>query len=113
MLGINAQDIHIFRNILQNRIFLFVLVLSASLQFLIVEFGGTVFRTQIISWSDWLICIAFGFGSIPVGFLVRMLAPDEVEEVVVNEIEEIKIHDEVKELHTSIIGFLEQVWFMF
>jgi hypothetical protein len=85
-------------------------VISAGLQLLIIEFGGSVFRTVPLTWSEWLICIAFGFGSIPVGFLVRMVAPDEKDEVVVDAIEEIKIHDEVLDLHIAIIGFLEQVY---
>jgi hypothetical protein len=89
---------------------LFVLVLSAGLQFLIIEFGGEVFRTVPLSWSDWLICIAFGFGSIPVGFFIRMIAPEVKDVVVADEKEEIMIHDEVVDLHSAIIGFLEQVF---
>lgn len=68
-------DINIFRGVHKNNTFMFIFALSMLLQVIIVQFGGPVFKTIPLQWREWLVCIAFGFGSIPVGFLIRIIPP--------------------------------------
>ncbi|KNC97338.1 calcium-translocating P-type ATPase, PMCA-type [Spizellomyces punctatus DAOM BR117] len=69
------QDVNIFKGIIHNRIFLSIIALTVLLQALIVEFGGDVFHTDGLTGAQWGICLAVGAGSLPVGFLIRLL-PD-------------------------------------
>lgn len=66
-------DLNIFRGILQNHIFMIIVFVSLVIQILIVEFGGVVFHVVPLDWKSWLICVAFGTGSIPIGVLLRLL----------------------------------------
>ncbi|KAI9101221.1 hypothetical protein DFS34DRAFT_462592 [Phlyctochytrium arcticum] len=70
-----SQDLNIFKNILHNRIFLGIVVITAALQALIVQFGGEVFKTQPLDAGQWGICILVGAGSLPIGAFIRLI-PD-------------------------------------
>ncbi len=62
-----------FRNLGNSKGFIFVAIIILIGQFLIVQFGGEVFRTVPIEFNDWLIII---FGTSPVliiGELMRMI----------------------------------------
>jgi hypothetical protein len=66
----------VFRNLFRNKIFISILGFTAVAQFLIIQFGGPVFRIDNgMSWQNWLISIALGTGSIWWGFILRCL-PD-------------------------------------
>lgn len=72
-----TRDLNIFRGITKNYIFIGIFFITAFLQTIIVEFGGIVFKAPKngLSWKPWLVCVAIGFGSIPVGFLIRLIPP--------------------------------------
>jgi len=101
-----SRDINIFRGVLQNRIFLCVVIFSVTLQVLIVEFGGYTFHTMPIGWKSWLICIAFGFGSIPVGFFIRLI-PDNRQVAEIRDMTEHEIQHEILDLHRVVIDMVE------
>ena len=50
-----------------------VIVITVILQAIIVEFGGEAFKTHGLPWQAWLVSVAVGFASIPLGFLIRLL----------------------------------------
>ena len=63
----------VFSGISQHTTFLSVAALILAGQFLIVEFGGEVFRTEPISFKDWMIIIGSTSIVLWVGELVRLL----------------------------------------
>ncbi|GMH68470.1 hypothetical protein TL16_g04938 [Triparma laevis f. inornata] len=66
------NDPNILSGIMESKMFLLVIVVTVLFQIFIVELGGDWVRTIHIDFSYWLWSILFGFGSIPVGFLMRM-----------------------------------------
>ncbi len=78
---LNARSIddhqNIFSGLHKSYIFIGVLVVSAGLQAIIVEFGSSAFKVKGLSWDQWLFCIAMGMIEIPVGFFLRALPVPE------------------------------------
>lgn len=70
-------DLNIFQGIHKNNIFMAILFITVVLQAIIVQFGSKVFHVPAsgLDGYQWLTCIAIGFGTLPVGVLVRLL-PD-------------------------------------
>jgi len=69
---VNLQ-MNVFDGILTNWVFLGVLAFTAVTQILIVEFGGPATQTVSLTAGQWLSCVAIGFFSLPVGFLLRFI----------------------------------------
>ncbi|KAG0166825.1 hypothetical protein DFQ28_006855 [Apophysomyces sp. BC1034] len=67
--------LNVFKNIFNNWIFLAVQVVVVLGQFMIVTFGGIAFKTVPLTPTQWLITVAIGSLSIPVGTIIRLL-PD-------------------------------------
>ncbi|KAI8388871.1 PMCA-type calcium-translocating P-type ATPase [Radiomyces spectabilis] len=65
--------LNVFKNIFDNWIFLAVQVAVIGGQILIVTFGGIAFKTVPLSPLQWLITVAIGSLSIPVGMVIRLL----------------------------------------
>ena len=65
-----------FKGIHKNRIFMIILLITLVFQIIIVEFGSVVFTVQGLNWSNWLISIALGSGSLIVGLLIRLFVPE-------------------------------------
>ena len=68
------RDVNVFKRFFSNPTFVIILIVTIVAQFIIVQFCGLVFKTDIdgLSWSSWLISVGLGAGSLPVGFLVRI-----------------------------------------
>lgn len=69
------NSINVFKDITHNWIFLAVQVAVILGQVLIVTFGGIAFKTTPLTPMQWLITIAIGALSLPVGLVIRLL-PD-------------------------------------
>ena len=73
----NARNIknefNVLRGILQSKMFLLVILFTVLFQVFIVEVGGDWVRTTHIKIEYWLWSVLFGFGSIPVGLLMRLV----------------------------------------
>jgi len=74
----NARKIHnefnIFSKLSQSWIFIVITVVSAVVQIIITEFGGYFgFGTFGLSWFEWIVSIAIGFMSLPIGFILRVI----------------------------------------
>ncbi|KAI8806547.1 hypothetical protein BJ742DRAFT_898964, partial [Cladochytrium replicatum] len=72
-----TKNLNIFAGIHRNFIFIGIWVGTILVQALLIEYGGLVFKTDPngLDLVDWMICIAFGAGSLVVGVLIRLL-PD-------------------------------------
>eukprot|EP01099_Mayorella_cantabrigiensis_P000660 TRINITY_DN1290_c0_g1_i1.p1 TRINITY_DN1290_c0_g1~~TRINITY_DN1290_c0_g1_i1.p1 ORF type:complete len:959 (-),score=237.92 TRINITY_DN1290_c0_g1_i1:216-3092(-) len=68
-----SDESNIMQNFFANWIFSAILVITAALQILIVEFGGHAFHTHPLDVGQWLICVLIGLLSIPLGVVLRMI----------------------------------------
>jgi Ca2+-transporting ATPase len=52
-----------------------IFVITIGLQIIIVQFGGTAFKTVPLNISQWCVSVGIGFLSIPLGVIIRLI-PD-------------------------------------
>ncbi|KAI7861506.1 PMCA-type calcium-translocating P-type ATPase [Spinellus fusiger] len=69
------NTLNVFKDIFNNWIFLAIQVVVVLGQFFIVTFGGIAFKTVPLTLLQWLITVAIGALSLPVGTIIRLL-PD-------------------------------------
>jgi len=48
-------------------------VLTVLFQVLIIQFGGLAFRTVPLNGTDWFVTVLIGFGSLPLGLILRVI----------------------------------------
>lgn len=76
---LNARKIHGERNIFhgldKNPIFYAIMILTATLQVLIVQFGGRVFSTAPLTLTQWVFCLATGIGTLFWGQVLISITP--------------------------------------
>jgi P-type Ca2+ transporter type 2C len=86
----NARRIHdqwdILKNIHRSTIGVSMLFIIVVLQIIIVELGGTAFKTTPLTIPMWFVSIALGATSIPIGWLCRLVPIREKESL--NEVHE-------------------------
>ena len=75
---VNGEQ-NVFAGLLTNWIFLLVIAFTVGAQILIVTVGGRAFKTASLSPLEWLETMLIGFGSIPVGALVRLMPIPEFD----------------------------------
>lgn len=63
---------NILEGILRNKFFVIIVAMVIGFQFLIVSFVGVVFNTVQMPILLWILSIAFGAGTLPVGALLRL-----------------------------------------
>ncbi|KAI9250577.1 PMCA-type calcium-translocating P-type ATPase [Phascolomyces articulosus] len=68
-------SINVFKNITHDWIFITVQIVVILCQFLIVTFGGLAFNTVPLTIEQWIITVAIGALSLPVGVIIRVI-PD-------------------------------------
>ncbi len=77
----NAREIgdvfNPFKNLHQSPMFLVVIIFTIIAQYVIVEFGGDFTQTTHLSLDEWRITFLLGAGSIPVGFIMRLIPVSE------------------------------------
>ncbi|KAI9217079.1 hypothetical protein BC828DRAFT_361401 [Blastocladiella britannica] len=75
----NARTIHgeynVFARMQHNPMFLGIMVFVMVLQAIIVQFGARVFGVVPLNGTEWAMSVGFGFVSLPLGLVIRML-PD-------------------------------------
>jgi Ca2+-transporting ATPase len=72
---LGSSSLNSFHRFFSNVTFLAVMLFTIVAQVLIIQFGGTVFRTEKLAWYYWLICILLGAISIPWAIVLRLI-PD-------------------------------------
>jgi hypothetical protein len=74
---LNARRIHdqlnLLAGLLEARVGCMIIAAVAVVQVFIVQFGGAVFETTPLTAWQWLISVALGLTSIPVGYALRLL----------------------------------------
>lgn len=73
---ITEANLNFFQDLFRNFYFIFIMLLIAILQILIMFFGGAPFSIARQTKEMWLVAIFCGMLSIPVGALIR-ICPDE------------------------------------
>eukprot|EP00357_Protocruzia_adherens_P024550 CAMPEP_0114973420 /NCGR_PEP_ID=MMETSP0216-20121206/943_1 /TAXON_ID=223996 /ORGANISM="Protocruzia adherens, Strain Boccale" /LENGTH=200 /DNA_ID=CAMNT_0002333907 /DNA_START=430 /DNA_END=1032 /DNA_ORIENTATION=+ len=69
---LKLDEFNIFKNFFNNFLFLLIQGLTIAVQILLVQYGGIAMRCAPLSVEQHLVCIAIGFGSIIVGFFVKL-----------------------------------------
>eukprot|EP01039_Chlorochromonas_danica_P002835 gene2837-3095_t len=72
----NARSIfdewNAFKNIQHNPIFIFITLITIGFQIILVNFGGDFLKTTPLSIEQWLITVALGAISLPMGVFMRV-----------------------------------------
>ncbi|KAJ1548049.1 plasma membrane calcium, partial [Nowakowskiella sp. JEL0078] len=100
-----TRDLNIFHNVHKNLYFMTIWFGTIVVQVLIISFAGIVFKidTNGFDGIDWLICLAFGFGSIIIGFIIRLI-PDWRSEIPVSEKPVENQSDTVSEINIEAVS---------
>lgn len=61
---IGPDELNVFKGFFNNFYFIFILILSVGIQFLMVEVGGELVKVRPLDWKEHLICIGLGAFSI-------------------------------------------------
>jgi len=75
------RKLNVWEGISKNYYFIAITLIEISVQVLIVFVGGTPFQVTRITGREWGISLALGFGSLPLGVLVRLLPNGPFERV--------------------------------
>jgi Ca2+-transporting ATPase len=79
--SVSPDKMNVFAGVLSNWIFLAIFVGTFLVQIILVQFCGPFATTAPLSFAHWVISVALGAGSIPIGFLIRLIpAPPESHE---------------------------------
>lgn len=70
---IDDGSLNVFRGLSKNRFFAAIMVVTVTVQVLLIFFGGELFSTQQLKPLHWLISTSVGFTSIPLGLFIRVL----------------------------------------
>lgn len=63
-----------FRGVLNSKIFVGVIIATILTQYAFIEYGGEYTKTVPLKQSDWMVTVAIGAVTIPIGFMTRLLA---------------------------------------
>ena len=77
----NAREIgdefNPFKNLTKSPMFMLVILFTIIAQYVLVEYGGNFTQTTHLSIDEWKATFLLGAGSIPVGFLMRLIPVNE------------------------------------
>ncbi|KXN93300.1 Calcium-transporting ATPase 2 [Leucoagaricus sp. SymC.cos] len=73
------RNLNIFEGVLKNQYFIGITLIEIGVQILIVFVGGAAFQTTRLPGREWGISLALGFGSLPLGVLVRLMPNEPFE----------------------------------
>ncbi|KAG8942038.1 hypothetical protein FRC04_003886 [Tulasnella sp. 424] len=83
--SINARRIdsrkNVFVGIHRNLYFIIITLIEVAAQVIIVFVGGAAFSVHHLSGKSWGVSLALGFGSLPLGFLIRLIPEAPVERI--------------------------------
>jgi len=68
---LGAKDFNVFKNFFNNLYFLSILAGQFALQYLILTYGGSIFRTTPLTAYQHLIALSFGVGSLLISVLLK------------------------------------------
>jgi Ca2+-transporting ATPase len=68
-----GQDMSFFNGLFSNWYFIGIFLGIALFQAVIIHCCGPVFETETLDWKPWVISLAFGVGSLFIGFFLRLV----------------------------------------
>lgn len=71
------DELNMLADFSTSHIFIGIATIQVGLQVMLVEVGGEFVKTTPLNWSQWLITIALGAISLPVGVLMRLIPVKE------------------------------------
>jgi len=71
--SVTETKLNAFAGVFTNPIFVIIFVITAILQFFIIQFGGGVLETHPLDTWQWLVCVLLGFLAVPFGFINRLI----------------------------------------
>ncbi|KAF9928668.1 hypothetical protein FBU30_002189 [Linnemannia zychae] len=90
--GLNCRriddTINVFKNLLNDKIFIIIQIVVLLSQIVIVQWGGQAFKTVPLSGQQWLVTILIGSLSLPVGLFLRLLPAKVVPDYVIPNVSE-------------------------
>lgn len=72
-LNARTESMNLFEHIAENRNFILVMVGVAIIQVLIIQFGGQVFGTTPLTFSNWIFAILIAFMIIPIDLIRKVI----------------------------------------
>ncbi|KAF9280987.1 hypothetical protein BGZ88_011883 [Linnemannia elongata] len=82
------DTINVFKNLLNNKIFIIVQFIVLAGQILIVQLGGQAFKTVPLTGQQWLLTVLIGSLSLPVGLFLRLLPAKVIPDAVMPQVPE-------------------------
>ncbi|KAF9155129.1 hypothetical protein BG015_010923, partial [Linnemannia schmuckeri] len=82
------DTINVFKNVLNNKIFIIVQFIVLAGQILIVQWGGQAFKTVPLTGQQWLLTVLIGSLSLPVGLFLRLLPAKVIPDAVMPQVPE-------------------------
>lgn len=80
--SVSHDKLNVFAGFFDNFIFSAVIIGTFIVQVILVQWCGPFATTAPLTAMQWFICIALGFGSLPVGFFLRFIpTPPEAHEI--------------------------------
>ena len=67
-----TSRINIFSNILKNKIFIFIMIFITTIQFILIYYGGSLFRTSSLTIKELFIMIMVAFLVIPASIIFKI-----------------------------------------
>ncbi|KAI5076551.1 hypothetical protein GOP47_0008616 [Adiantum capillus-veneris] len=67
------EEANVFRGLMANRVFLYVIAFTVAVQVLLVEFCGSFTSTVHLTWHRWLLCVALGAVSMPLAAIIKCI----------------------------------------
>ncbi|CAM9679931.1 unnamed protein product [Ascophyllum nodosum] len=71
------DKLNVFQGLHKNPLFIAIILVTAGLQVLIIEFGDEFTKTAPLTVRQWLITVALGAVALPLGFLMRFIPVKE------------------------------------
>ena len=77
--GFNArtEKLNIFDNIMQNKMFLYIMALIAVVQVLMTFIGGPILRTAPLTLQEWGVVVLLSLIVLPVGTIRKLIFPEK------------------------------------
>ncbi len=91
---LNTEERNVFENFFNNFTFLMILVLQFALQYLMVTFGGKLFRTASLSMGQQIFCVVVGALTLAVGLGLKHTPHEWLEKIPVKVNEEDGVQDD-------------------
>ena len=73
---VHPSEMNVFIGVTKNKMFMLVVFVVSTVQLLLVNFGGRIMRTQMLSLHLQLLSVVIAAFSLAIGFISRMLVED-------------------------------------